>query len=112
LSKSLKGFKFWIYYNANEEKVGQGTRQLVETYCTKVARCSPKNISTCLEKKFGHHEGLIKKVGSYGPYIPRPLLLTHGGLRLTNSLILQCCDLHIEKPLPHNFVECSQARHA
>jgi hypothetical protein len=37
-------------------------------------------------KKFGHHEGLKKKVSSYGPYITRPLLLTHGGLQLTNSL--------------------------
>lgn len=48
----------------------------------------------------------MKALGSHGPYTIRPLLLTRGRLRLTNSLILTCslCDLHIEKTLyVHRF---------
>lgn len=40
--------------------------------------------------KFEHQESFKKKVGSYGRYITRPLLLTHGVLRLTNSFGIAC----------------------
>jgi hypothetical protein len=39
-------------------------------------------------RKFGHYKSLKKKMGSYGSCFTRLLLLTHEGLRLTNSFIL------------------------
>lgn len=51
------------------EEIGQGTRQLVKFYC--------KEIGKVIKMKFEHQESFRKKVGSYGHYITRPLLLTH-----------------------------------
>jgi hypothetical protein len=69
--------------------------------------------------KFEHQKSFRKKVGSYGPYITRPfMLLTHGVLRLTRSLVLFVFTMTyvVKKTFSHNFIylfiyECSQVRH-
>lgn len=92
---------FWIN-NIDGEEIGQGTRQLVKFYC--------KEIGKVIKMKFEHQESFRKKVGSYGPYITRPLLLTHVGntwsVKVNQFIGIAClyyglCD---KNTFSHNFI--------
>lgn len=92
---------FWIY-NIDGEEIGQRTIQLVKFYC--------KEIGKVIKMKFEHQESFRKKVGSYGPYITRPLLLTHVGntwsVKVNQFIGIAClyyglCD---KNTFSHNFI--------